>query len=150
MKAMFCNLKNRYWIDGLRLFRPLRERLARPLALFLSALFLLSPPMFACAEMHTQQWSGQPSHKSLSSSEDQIDLDAERVENREINSSRKGAERLSKPKLEFRHISHDIVNCSCNKVYNPSSSSIYTLLNGNSPCDVPFSPRPPPVSSSQC
>jgi hypothetical protein len=150
MLAMFCNLKNRYWSDGLRLSRPLRERLVRPLALFLTVLFLLSPPMFACAEMHMHQWSGQPSDTSFSSPEGHGDLNAERVENREVNSRREGAERFSTPKLEVRHTSHDIVVCSCTKVYTQSSSSIYALLYGNSLCDAPFSPRPPPVSSIQC
>lgn len=146
---MVRKLKNRYVRDWFWFYRPLREHVAIPLALCLTALFLFAHPVVACAEMQRQHWSGQPSDTSFSSSDIQSELESDRVENRELNSRRQGAERYPTPKFEFIRVHQEVELLSLLESRSYSFSLTYNHLHGSSLFAAPFSPRPPPIPSFQ-
>lgn len=146
---MISKLKNRYVRDWFWFYRPLREHVATPLALCLTALFLLTQPVVACAETQWQHWVVQPSDTSFSSSEIQSELESDRVEHRELNNRRHGAERYPTPKLEVIRVHQEVALFYLLESRSHSFALTYNHLHGSSHFAAPFSPRPPPISSFQ-
>ena len=149
MAGMTGQSKNRYTLDGLRLFRRLHAQVARPVALLLALLFLFVNAAFAYTELHVAHASQHNAPSDLVSLDDNHELSSRPIESREFRSGREGSESSYVPKLDFRVPRSPLrlfAFLSPTKSFSPEK--IPSLLLASS-CEAPFSPRPPPVSFVQ-
>lgn len=141
--------KNRYTFDGLRLFRLLRTRVARPIAILLSLLFIFTSAAFAYTELHVELPSQRNIQSDLSSLDDNHELSSRPIESRELRSGRENSENSCTPKLDIKLPRSQIrLTCLFTSEKSFIALNVPSLFQASS-CEAPFSPRPPPVSATQ-
>jgi len=140
-----CKLKNRYSRDGFWFFGQLRKY-AVVHAIFLFVAFLSAN---SAAALSIGQHDERCTQTNFYALEDDQDLTAAPVENREFRSGREQEESPNEPKLEIRIGIPRIEVTTLLRLPGHRSPSNTPVSPGISLCVTPFSPRPPPLFSAQ-
>lgn len=146
MTTSVWKLKSRYSQEGVKVYRPLCESVAKSLSIFLLVVFLLGHAFSAWAGLQGKHWSGTPSGVAEFATDAQYELQSENVNSREFRNVREKTESYSLPKLELKN--HCQLSIADNSVVSvsPQFLSRRPLRDRASICEAPFSPRPPPAT----